>query len=254
MRDIIDYQEKYKSEPGEKAQVKYRRKHVISIMSKYSHKNILEVGCGLEPLFLFFNDYDSYTIIEPGHDFVTNAQEMAGQEKRKINIIEGYLENSISEIKKMDIKFDYIIVSSLLHELEEPEKMLYALSEIADTDTVIHINVPNANSIHKYIAKGMGLIDDVHELSQQQIEMQRNRVYDLESLVQIVEKNRYVVIEKGSFFPKFLTGAQMDKIINEGIVPENIYEGIDSLTELFSDNGSEIYVQMKLKGFDDNGV
>lgn len=245
MRDMMDYQEKYRIEPGEKYQVMYRRKHIIELMKKYEHKHILEVGCGLEPLFLYFDDYESMTIVEPCHDFAENAKQHIVEQEKSVSCIEDFFENTVEQLKSSGVEYDYIVVSSLLHELEQPEKLLQALSEVALENTVIHINVPNAYSLHKMIAYHMGLIADVHELSAQQKEMQRNWCYDLAGLVKIVEGFGFSVLEKGSFIPKFLTGSQMDRMLESGIITEDYYKGLDKLIEVFPNNGSEIYVQIK---------
>ena len=247
MRDLEDYQQKYKTEPGEALQVKYRRKHILSIMGKYPHKNILEIGCGMEPLFLFTSDYDTMTVVEPGDQFVKNAKELALKQinSKSIRIIEGFFEKSSDELNKIVHGFDYIVASSLLHELENPDNLMYALYKVAEVDTVIHINVPNANSLHKLIAKGMGLINDTHELSEQQKIMQRKRVYDINNLCEYVETKGFTVIDKGSFVPKIMTGAQMDAVLAAGIIDESYYDGLDSIIEYIPQLGSEIYVQLK---------
>lgn len=245
MRDIKDYEVKYEKEPCEKYQVIYRRKKVLEILGRYSHRNILEVGCGLEPIFEFFDEYDTMTIVEPGEHFVNNALQKAANRAKKIQCIQGFLEDTIPSLKRIGIMFDCIIVSSLLHEVEYPEKLLRALYTICSEETVIHINVPNANSIHRLLAQKMGLITDIHDLSDLQKTMQRNRVYDLKTLSEAVEMAGFEVLEKGSYFPKFLSAFQMEKLLEEGIVQENIFGGLDQLTEYLPEYGSEIYVQIK---------
>ena len=247
MRDLKDYQNKYKDEPGERIQVKYRRRHVISIMERYPHRNIIEVGCGLEPLFLYYTDFDTMTVVEPGEMFYKNAEEKASQEHGKIRCVNGCIEEKVEIIKKEKIHFDYIVVSSLLHELEEPDALLEALHSIAYCDTVIHINVPNAYSIHRLIAKGMGMMSDVHNLSEQQKIMQRHAVYDIPSLCEYVTSHGFRIAESGSFFPKFLTGAQLDKALEKKIIDESIFDGIDSISEYLDKYGSEIYVQVQIE-------
>ena len=57
MRNIKDYTDKYTDEPFESTMVEIRKKKVIEQCSKYSHENILEIGCGMNPYFLDFKDY-----------------------------------------------------------------------------------------------------------------------------------------------------------------------------------------------------
>lgn len=52
MRDIKLYTERYVERSFETYQVEYRRKKVLSEISKYDPASILEIGCGVKPLFL----------------------------------------------------------------------------------------------------------------------------------------------------------------------------------------------------------
>ncbi len=47
----------------------------------------------------------------------------------------------------------FIICSGLLHEVEEPDKMIRDIFRLCGRETIVHINVPNANSIHRLVAK-----------------------------------------------------------------------------------------------------
>ncbi len=246
MRDLEDYQIKYKSEPGEALLVKHRRKHILSIMKSYSHKNILEVGCGMEPLFMYMSDYESMTVVEPGKEFANNACLAALQKCDKdIAVIEAFFEDAVDRIQALERGIDYIVVSSLLHELERPDDFMKCLRTIALPETVIHINVPNANSFHRIIAMKMGMIKSTFELSDQQKLMQRNRVYDMDMLSSFCSEQGFEVIEKGSYFPKFLTGKQIDRMVDDEIVDDCYFDGLDSIIEYFPEHGAEIYVQVK---------
>ena len=66
MRNIKDYTEKYAGEPFEATMVEIRKKKVMAQCNKYSHENILEIGCGMNPYFLDFKDYRNMVIVEPG--------------------------------------------------------------------------------------------------------------------------------------------------------------------------------------------
>ena len=247
MRDIQDYEEKYKTEPCEAYQVRYRRKKIIELLEVVKPKNVLEIGCGLEPLFEYYTSFDNMVIVEPGKSFVDNALKKAEKLEKNIICIQGFFEDSLTVVKKEKIKFDYIVLSSLLHEVEKPELLLESIAQVCEEDTIVHINVPNANSIHRLLAKEMGLIEDVHELSGLQKTMQRNRVYDLNGLCNFVEECGFNVLEKGTYFPKLLSAKQMEQMLELKIIGENIFEGLDGLIKYIPDFGSEIYVQVQKK-------
>lgn len=245
MRNIKDYTEKYVDEPFEANMVEIRKRNVIEQCNKYKHKNILEIGCGMSPFFLDFRDFDNMVIAEPGESFVNNAIELAKSEDKHIEVVLGFLEEQIEAIKNLGIEFDFIILSSVLHELDEPQKMLNAISQLCNENTVVHINVPNANSLHRLIAIETGLISDIHEQSAQMKIMQRRRTYDMNLLSEEIRKAGLTISDSGSYFIKPFTHLQMEKCLDEGIIDENVIIGLDKLTKYLPDFGAEIYVNVK---------
>ncbi len=53
MRNIENYVEKYTKAGFEDYKVLYRRKKILEVIEKYHSKKILEIGCGMEPLFQY---------------------------------------------------------------------------------------------------------------------------------------------------------------------------------------------------------
>ena len=245
MRDIKDYTEKYVEEPFESTMVKIRKSTVIEQCNKYNHKNILEIGCGMNPFFLDFKDYENMVIAEPGESFAVNAAELAKKEEGHIDVIQGFLEDIVDKIKKLHISFDFIILSSVLHELDNPQKMLEAIYQLCDDKTIVHINVPNANSLHRLIAIEAGLIKDVHEQSNQMKKMQRRRTYDMQLLKEEMNLAKLEVVDFGSYFIKPFTHMQMQRCLDDGIIDENVLEGLDKLVKYLPENGAGIFVNVR---------
>ena len=246
MRDIDLYTKEYDSLPFEAIQVGYRRKKVLEQVVKYNHQKLLEVGCGLEPLFAYFEDFSEMTIVEPSSEFVGVAQNMIKEkicdEKKHVDIISGFIEEKCDIIR--DKQYDMIIVSSLLHELENPKKILDTIYDLCSEDTVVHINVPNAKSLHRYLALEMGLIDSIYEKSNQQIKLNQQNTYDIDMLISLVEESGFSVIEKGAYFPKFFTHKQMQTLIDANFINQEILDGLFGMSKYLGDYGSEIYVDV----------
>lgn len=245
MRDIKDYTEKYVEEPFEATMVEIRKRTVIEQCEKYKHRNILEIGCGMDPFFLDFKDYKKMVIVEPGEVFADHARKLADSEGANIQIVCGFLEEQIENIKSLNIAFDFIILSSVLHELDEPQKMLSAIKELCSEETVVHINVPNANSIHRLIAIEAGLIKDTHEQSEQMRKMQRKRTYDMELLKEEITKAGLKTIDSGSYFIKPFTHLQMQRCLDEGIIDENVITGLEKLIQYIPEFGAGIFVNIR---------
>lgn len=250
MRDIQDYTNKYDDEPFETTMVGIRKKMVIAQCNKYIHDNILEIGCGMNPFFLDFHDYRRMVIAEPGKKFADNARKLSHLEEKEISVVEGFLEERTETVKSIFERnnIDFIILSSVLHELDNPEKMLAAISDLCSNNTVVHINVPNANSIHRLIAIEAGMIKDVHEQSAQMQKMQRRRTYDIELLRKDVEQAGFEIIDSGSYFIKPFTHLQMQMCKDYGIIDDKVLEGLEKLVKYIPEYGAGIYVNMRRKG------
>lgn len=245
MRDIQRYAKDYIQSGFENFQVLYRRKKIIEELKKYKHTRILEIGCGLEPLFKYIdnNEYERYVIVEPSVEFYNNACLISNENDKVFCINQCF---RYEECLKKE-RFDYIICSSLLHEIEDPSTLLKDIASICYRETIVHINVPNANSFHRLLAKEIGLIDDVHDLSERNLQYQQHNVFDLTSLKHLVENTGFIVLESGSYFVKPFTHEQMYQMLKEQIINESVLDGLYEMGKYFTDYGSEIYVNVTLR-------
>lgn len=245
VRDIDKYANDYLEASFLKENVDYRRRLVLEQLKKYKHDSILEIGCGMFPLFQYLRgSYNQYYIVEPSDVFADNAKQIAGQEyNTHIYVYQSYLEDIVEEIQ--NIKPDFIICSSLLHKVPDERCLLQAINRIATDETVIHINVPNAMSVHRILAKSAGIIDNIYEKSETQKKLQQRSIYDLNTLKTEVMECGFMVLDEGSYFIKPFTHKQMDMMLKSHIIDEQVLEGLWNLIEYFPDNGSEIYVNMR---------
>ena len=243
-RDLLDYQLQYANQPYEKYQVAFRKRKLIELLGKYNHKHLLEVGCGLESIFLNFSSYEKLTVVEPAEMFYVKAQEDVKKAKNKnVNIVKALLEDADFKNEK----FDFILVSSLLHEIPNQQTFLKTLHKISNSDTVIHINVPNAKSFHRLLAVEMGLIKNEYEMSASNIQFQQQRVFDLDALKNIVEADNFKVVESGSYSFKPFTHSQMQNMINNKTITEQMLDGFYKMEKYLPGLGSEIFVNIKKK-------
>lgn len=241
MRDILKYSNEYLKESFEEIQVAYRRKKVLEIMKKYSPKRIIEIGCGVQPIFEFWDSFDKYCFFEPSDVFFNIAKRKSNEDNR----IKGYNEPFSVHQDLMDFNSDFIICSSLLHEIDTPFEMIMNIRCLCNKDTVVHINVPNACSFHRLLAKHMGIINDVKMLSERNISLQQNKVFDLDELKNMLEESGFRIMESGSYFIKPFSHSQMYEMLKAEILNEKILNGLYDLGEEIQGIGSEIYVNCK---------
>lgn len=248
MRIISDYEEKYvdkadlSNEYEQKYQVRYRQQVVNEQLEKYLPNTVLEVGCGLDSQYFHLKKLPlQYVIVEPGEHFYRSVRSRISD--ASVIMYNEMIENCIDELK--DNKFDFIIVGSLLHEIEDVEHFFSVLKEIAGRDTVVHINVPNANSFHRLLAVESGLIENAKIMSQRNISMQQNHIWNMEDLCHIILQNGGTVLDKGSYAFKPFTHEQMMKLVVDNIITEQVLDGFNKCTSYFQEYGSEIYVNFK---------
>lgn len=247
MRDIGDYESiVYNGENDfEVYQALYRKRRVLESLKKVADGGVIvEVGCGLESIFQYYDSFSKFICVEPAEKFYQLVMEQK-KDRDDIVVINDFFENTMSQMPR---KVDCIICSSLLHEVEEPQEFLMCMKAVADNDTIIHINVPNAKSVHRLLAMCSGLIDDIHAMSGNNRILQQNTVFDLKLLRELLEKTGEVeILEQGSYFVKPFTHAQMKKCMDEGIVDCKILDGFYKMAEYMPELGSEIFIDFRWK-------
>jgi hypothetical protein len=241
-RDLSDYTEKYTAAPFEPIQAEYRRKLVIKQITKRAPRHLVEVGCGLHPLFTSVPIETWCTVVEPTQAFASNARALAVNYPNA-TILETFVENC----QKLPDPCDMIVASGLLHEVDDPKRLLEALKLFCGPETVVHVNVPNAFSLHRLLAVAMGLISEPDVPSDSQVKLQqRGTTYSMASLERQMLGARFAVFEKGTSFVKPFTHAQMQFLVEAGFMDQRMLDGLDKLTTWLPDLGSELWVNARL--------
>lgn len=224
-----------------------RRKYVLKSLNMYNHKHILEIGCGLEPLFLFCSGYKSYTIVEPSIEFVKNASRLARVKgEHHIDIIHGHMEEAGQDfLRQKKSYFDFIILSSILHEVRDYKALLRLIHKICKRNTIVHINVPNVYSLHRLIAREAGYIKSIFDASIADVEFKRCAHFDKRLLFNAVMKSGFEVLSFGTYFIKPFSNEQMEKIINQNIIGKDIIKGLEKVAKFVPGLGCEMFVDCK---------
>ncbi len=223
-----------------------RRRKVVENIRKYKHNSILEIGCGMRPLFVDCQDYENMVIIEPVKRFCDEAERRKSDYvDRNIKILNGFIEESITSILDLKISFDFIVLSGVISEVDKPDELLTSIIPLLDKETLMHVNTPNAYSVHRMLAREMGIIHDVHEISTQMQKMQRRKVYDLKQLKDECKKAGYTIIEDGSYFFKPFTHKQIQDCLDKGVIDESVITGFEAVISYMPQYGAEIFVNLK---------
>src|SRR5437762_1281716 len=93
-----------------------------------------------------------------------------------------------------DYQRHYNTLPSLVHEVEDSERVVETTRSLCTTQTIVHVNVPNAHSFHRLLAYEMGLIENVHQRSDIQQRMQQSHTCDTSSLGDLVSRSGFAII------------------------------------------------------------
>ena len=116
---------------------------------------------------------------------------------------------------------------------------------IAPPGCWLHVNVPNAKSFHRLWAKESGLIKSEYERSATQIRLQQAHTFDLASLTRLVRGAGFSIAESGSYLIKPFTHAQMQQLVNLGILTEDLITGLMEMVKHAPGLGAEIFVNAR---------
>ena len=250
MSNITDYESKYaghyKSKFAfERTLIEIRRDKILESFKKYHPGTILEIGCGLEPLFLFYKDFKSFDIVEPSLKFTRHAQKLS-RGMPNVSIVRGCFEDVYQSLATR-CRFDFIVLSSLLHEVADPNRLLRCLRHVCGRDTIVHINVPNVRSFHRLLAYEMGVIDDIFEKSVMEKKFHRHTRFDKALLFKMIERNGFRILSYGTYFIKPFTHRQMEKIIIQKIINRQVLKGLEKMSKYMPELGCELFVEARVK-------
>jgi len=226
--------------------IKSRRQKVLASLEKYPHKSILEIGCGPDPIFPFCKDFEKYTVVDPSQTAKKSIKKYA-LKRPDIRFIPQYFEDVFKSLKEKK-GYDVIILSGVLHEAPDPNKLLCAVYDVCQENTIVHINVPNVSSFHRFLALEMGIIKSLFEKSEAELKLGRITNFDKEALYGILEKNGFQVVSFGTYFVKLFSNEQMDNFLNLEIVDKSILVGLEKMIKYMPEFGCEMYVEAKKIG------
>lgn len=242
MRDIDAYQRAYAASDFEPVQARMRRRMLLELLGRWQPRRVLEIGCGNDALFTDYAHFDRFCVVEPGAAFAEQARARAGIDPR-VRVVQSFMEDAVEQLAGES--FDCIVLSGLLHEVPDAASLLAAVRALCSADTQVHVNVPNAHSLHRLLALEMGLISDLHQLSDNQRDLQQPRTFDSHSLSALCADNGFKVIEQGSYFIKPYTHRQMAQLQDIGLLDERMLDGLYGLARRLPDMGSEIFVNLR---------
>lgn len=247
VRDIESYQNVYAASSFEPTQARLRKRKLLEVLRAWRPKRVLEIGCADDALFNHDDGFERFCVVEPGPAFAALARQHALRfGAGRVHVVQACMEDAVAELAAEP--FDCILLSGLLHEVRDTEPLLAAVAAVCRPHTRVHVNVPNARSLHRLLALEMGLIDELHAISDQQRSLQQHRTFDIDRLGALCERSGFEVLERGSYFVKPFTHRQMSQLQADGLLDERMLDGLYGLEKHMPGLGSEIFVHLRLRG------
>jgi 2-polyprenyl-3-methyl-5-hydroxy-6-metoxy-1,4-benzoquinol methylase len=136
---------------------------------------------------------------------------------------------SLFEEYSPDVQFDCIFATFVLEHVLDPASFLGNAREWLKDDGILYVVVPNALALSRQLARHMGLISSLHDLTINDINHGHRRVYDSVTLNREVDSAGFRRINQGGIFLKPFADFQMDKIFDSGIIAAPQIEGLYQL-------------------------
>lgn len=176
-----------------------------TIKHLFRGKKCLELGCadGLltEEIIKYF---DKVTAIDGSRIQIQRLKKRL-RSKKLITTV------ALAEEIILKDKFDTIVASFLLEHVIDPIELLNHVKRFLKEKGCLLIVVPNGESLHRRVAKRMGIIDNVTVLSPQDIKDGHLRTYTFDTLKKDVTKVGLVIKSWGGIFLKPLPDYFIEK-------------------------------------------
>lgn len=220
-----------------------RRRTVLEFLSHRRPHVVVEAGCGTELLCARTAElglpFEWWVVVEPSSRFAALANSHASTPPgARVTVVQAFLEDSVDQVMAVCGPADVVICSSVLHEVDDPVEFLTAARRMLAEDGLLYVDVPNARSLHRRLARAMGLIGDEAELSARNRTLGQPRVYDIPGVCAVVEAAGFDVVDRGGYFVKPFTNAQMADI---GFVDGALLDGLWTMGRELPDLAAEIF-------------
>lgn len=239
-RNLSDYLFQFNQLPFERTQEKFRKRKILDLISQ--HKTgagkLLEVGPGVNPLFPLLDKFDHTIVLEPIHEifqWLTNSY----NQKSNVEIFNSDLESFI--FNNSEMVFNAVILSSVLHEIPNPEIILEMIHSRLEVGGQLYIVVPNNQSVHRLTGEKIEVIRSLDELTETEIKMQQISSYSPKKLGNLLENNGFKIIDLVTSFIKPLPHSGMQQALDNALLSDADLEFLYKLSDLMPGFGSEIF-------------
>jgi len=207
----------------------------------------LELGCEIGYMSeLIAPLVDQLDIVDGSEEFISKTKD------RKIQNANYYC--SLFEDYQPEHVYDSVFASHILEHLFDVSIVLKMIKKALNPQGFLFVAVPNARAVSRQLARHMGLIGNLYDLTPNDHKGGHRRVYDQALLVRDLETAGFEIIAKGGILFKPFADFQMDKLIDVGVLGPQQCEGLYRLGFEYPDMCADVYAIARVKKEDSSSA
>ena len=181
------------------------------------NQSVLEVGCASGEMTKdLVAVAASVTIVEPSSRFSDGVQRRFGSKVRVLNCF-------MEEIHE-PLRYDVIVIASLLHHLENPGAFLGAGGRLLNYDGVLVATVPNMTSLHRQLGVKAGALREVSDATDTNVTFEQPGRFVKASLEDLFRRSGYEILESYAYMLKPFSNEQMSTLQLAGPIIDALFE------------------------------
>ena len=237
-RDLGSYLESYQALPFEIHQEHFRRNALLKLLTSKDFGIATEIGCGRSSIFESWAPALRSQTVEPIRLLLDEAKVRI----QRPEIWEGYCARA-EEVSYENAlaKSDITIMSSILHEVEDPSQLLNAAIGLTKPGGILAVIVTNKESLHRILGVRLGFQAELNQKTTTEIRMQQaHGAYSIDELAKELQEHGLEVIKTETFFPKMFSHMQMQRFLDESLITFEFLKSMEALSDSLPGLGSEI--------------
>ena len=177
---------------------------------------------------------DNLDIVDGSEQFINEA--------KKRNIVNANYYCSLFEDFEPEPIYEYVFASHILEHLIDVPRVLRMVKSSLKSGGYFFVAVPNAQAVSRQLARHMGLLDSLYDLTPNDIRGGHRRVYDRVTLTRDIETAGFDIVSQGGLLFKPFADFQMDKLIDIELIAKPQIEGLLKLGHEYPDMCGVIYM------------
>jgi len=237
-RDLAAYLESYKSLPFEIYQESFRRIALLKFLISKEFGVATEIGCGRSSIFESWSPKIKSQTIEPIGLLLDEAKVRI----QSPDMWTGYCARAEDVSNNHELtKSDITIMSSILHEVENPSQMLIAAIALTKPGGLLAVIVTNKDSLHRILGVRLGYQAELNQKTSTEIRMQQaHGAYSMTELTEELQNHGLNIIKSETFFPKLFSHKQMQDFLDNSLISFEFLKSMQALSDSLPGLGSEI--------------